>query len=57
MVSIGIDIGSVCAKAVAYDERIIGRLIMPTGWNPRQTAEELYERLVSENEIKKVESA
>ncbi|HPW41739.1 MAG TPA: acyl-CoA dehydratase activase, partial [Bacillota bacterium] len=55
MVSIGIDIGSVCAKAVAYDERIIGRLIIPTGWNPRQTAEELYERLVSENEIKKGE--
>jgi predicted CoA-substrate-specific enzyme activase len=55
MVSIGIDIGSVCAKAVAYDERIIGRLIMPTGWNPKQTAEELYERLVSENNIKKEE--
>ena len=57
MVSIGIDIGSVCANAVVYDERIIGRLIMPTGWNPRQTAEELYERLVSENEIKKGEIA
>jgi predicted CoA-substrate-specific enzyme activase len=55
MVSIGIDIGSVCAKAVAYDKRIIGRIIMSTGWNPKQTAEELYERLVSENEIKKEE--
>ena len=55
MVSIGMDIGSVCAKAVAFDEKIIGRLIMSTGWNPRQTAEELYERLVSENGVKKGE--
>jgi predicted CoA-substrate-specific enzyme activase len=52
MVSRGIDIGSVCAKAVAYNGKIAGRLIMPTGWNPKQTAIEIYERLIAENGIK-----
>lgn len=52
MISIGIDIGSVCAKAVAYDGSIIGKIIMPTGWNPKETAKELYERLVSGAGIK-----
>jgi predicted CoA-substrate-specific enzyme activase len=52
MVSIGIDIGSVCAKAVSYDGSIIKKLIIPTGWNPKETAKELYEKLISETEIK-----
>ncbi len=52
MVSIGIDIGSVCAKAVAYDGKVIGRLIMPTGWNPKETGRELYESLISQCSIR-----
>lgn len=52
MVSIGMDLGSVCAKAVAYDGEIISRLIMPTGWNPKETGRELYERLLSGSGLK-----
>lgn len=52
MVSVGIDIGSVCAKAIAYDGRIINRLIMPTGWNPKETGKALYERLIFDTGIK-----
>jgi len=48
MISIGIDIGSVCTKAVAFDGDIVKRLIAPTGWNPRETGRELYEKLVSD---------
>lgn len=48
MVSIGIDLGSVCTKAAAYDGSIIKRLITPTGWNPRETGRMIYERLMSE---------
>ncbi len=57
MISIGIDIGSVCAKAVAYDAGIIGKIIMPTGWNPKETAQELYGRLISGAGIKEEEIA
>lgn len=57
MVSIGIDIGSVCAKAVAYDGGIINRLIMPTGWNPKETGKELYERLLCDSGLKEEEIA
>lgn len=51
MVSIGIDLGSVCAKAIAYDGRIVNRIIMPTGWNPKETGKVLYERLISDSVI------
>jgi len=57
MVSIGIDIGSVCAKAVAYDGGTVDRLMMPTGWNPRETGAELYKRLVSGSGIKEEDIA
>ena len=39
MITAGVDIGSVAAKAVVVDraaDRILGRAILPTGWNPRQ---------------------
>ncbi len=36
MLSIGIDIGSVAAKAAAYNggEKIVATAIYPTGWSP-----------------------
>ncbi|MGE5678213.1 MAG: acyl-CoA dehydratase activase [Pseudomonadota bacterium] len=55
MVSIGIDIGSVCAKAVAFDGEIAGRLLMPTGWNPKETGQELYKRLINSTGINETE--
>ncbi len=52
MISVGIDIGSVCAKAVAYDGEIMSRLLMPTGWNPKETGVELYRRLLADTGLK-----
>lgn len=57
MVSIGIDIGSVCAKAVAFDGGITGRLLMPTGWNPKETGQELYKRLIDSAGISEADIA
>ena len=36
MISVGIDVGSVAAKAAAYDgEKILVTALMPTGWSPK----------------------
>lgn len=49
MLSAGIDIGSTAAKAVLLDEtgKILARRLMPSGWNSRQTADEILEWLMS----------
>jgi len=52
MVTVGIDIGSVCAKAIAYDGEVVGKQLMPTGWNPRETSAELYRRLLMDTGLK-----
>ncbi|MBQ6430575.1 MAG: CoA activase [Oscillospiraceae bacterium] len=45
--SIGIDIGSTCAKAVVLDaeKHIMERFLLPTGWSSVETAEKLKEQL------------
>lgn len=46
----GIDIGSTAAKAVLMNEAkdaILARKLMPSGWNSRETAEELLNWLLS----------
>ncbi len=46
----GIDIGSTAAKAVVLDEtctKILARKLMPSGWNSRQTADEILAWLES----------
>lgn len=54
MYSIGIDIGSVAAKAVVYDgQAIIAKEIMPTGWSPKETGMELFNRLIGNAGIEK----
>lgn len=40
MVSVGIDIGSVATKVVVFDGEIVSTEILPTGWDPKKTAEE-----------------
>lgn len=49
MISIGIDIGSVCAKAAVYDGTVISRCMLPTGWNPKETGELIYKRILEES--------
>lgn len=46
MYSIGIDSGSATTKGVLFDgQRIIERIIVPTGANPRRTIEEVHGKL------------
>lgn len=48
MYSIGIDVGSVAAKAVIFDGKsIIAKELMPTGWSPRDTSMVLLEKLLA----------
>ena len=58
MYSIGVDSGSVATKGVLFDgEKIVKKIIVPTGWSPMTTANEVYENLkegIPEEEIKKV---
>lgn len=52
MYSVGIDMGSVAAKAVVFDGKyIVGHLTAPTGWSPRETGRALYDQLLNELEI------
>lgn len=52
MFTIGIDIGSVAAKAVAYDgTQIVGMEMLPTGWSPRETGSRLLEALIREGKL------
>lgn len=50
MLWIGIDSGSTTTKGVAYDgEKIVNHLIVPTGYNPRQTMEFVRKQLVKDS--------
>ena len=55
---IGIDSGSVATKAVLFDgQKIIKKVIIPTGWSPKRTSLEAYNLLtdkVDKDKIKKV---
>ena len=58
MYSIGIDSGSVATKGVLFDgEKIIKKVIIPTGWSPRNASLDVYLKLIDGIEksyIKKV---
>lgn len=45
--SVGIDIGSTCAKTIVMDEerKILHRLLQPTGWSSVDTAQAIREKL------------
>lgn len=43
---VGIDIGSTASKTVVLEEgRIVDSFVLPTGWNGRETARDIYEKL------------
>ncbi len=49
MITIGVDIGSVAAKAVAFDGlNVASRAIIPTGWSPKETGLKLLDMIRSE---------
>ncbi|AKL94282.1 activator of (R)-2-hydroxyglutaryl-CoA dehydratase HgdC [Clostridium aceticum] len=54
MYTIGIDIGSVASKAVVFDgEKVIAKVILPTGWSPKETGEKILECLLKEGKIER----
>lgn len=47
--NIGIDIGSTASKVVVYDkdkDEILYKILMPSGWNSKETSGEIYKKLV-----------
>ena len=53
MISIGIDVGSVAAKAAAFDgEKILATAIYPTGWSPKEVGEQLLEDILKKTNAK-----
>lgn len=58
MYSIGIDSGSVATKGVLFDgEKIVKKIVIPTGWSPKNASLEVYESLIKDidkNDIIKV---
>jgi len=47
--NIGIDIGSTASKVVVYDkekDEIVYKILMPSGWNSKETSVEIYKNLV-----------
>ncbi|MEF9990819.1 MAG: acyl-CoA dehydratase activase [Romboutsia sp.] len=58
MYSIGIDSGSVATKGVLFDgKNIVKKVIIPTGWSPKQASKEVLDKLsqgIDEKEIKKI---
>ena len=58
MYSIGIDSGSVATKGVLFDgEKIVKKIIIPTGWSPKTTSRQVYDLLakgIDKSKVKKV---
>jgi (R)-2-hydroxyacyl-CoA dehydratese activating ATPase len=54
MFSIGIDMGSVAAKAVLFNgSKIIAKVQLPTGWSPKETGQKILEEILHQGEIEK----
>lgn len=58
MYSIGIDSGSVATKGILFDgEKIVEKIVLPTGWSPKNASLEVYEKLtcdIDKDKVKKV---
>jgi CoA-substrate-specific enzyme activase, putative len=51
MICLGVDIGSVAAKAVVWEasgEKVLARAVIPTGWDHRQAIEDICAKALSE---------
>lgn len=56
MLTIGIDSGSVATKAVLYDGKtVLDRILIPTGWSPRDSAREALETLLTRNGLEQAD--
>ncbi len=48
MIAVGIDLGSVAAKGVLLNGKSIHKIVIPTGWSPRDAGEQLLHNLLSQ---------
>ena len=53
MYSVGIDTGSVATKGVIFNGSIMGSVIIPTGWSPRDASREALDRLLMQSGIER----
>ena len=47
----GVDLGSMGTKIVLFDGSVVDRLLLPTGWNPRETGEHAIRQIMARNGI------
>ncbi len=53
-IAAGIDIGSRTTKALLWDgSRVLGKVLIPTGWDPEKSAREAYENVLRRSDAKK----
>jgi (R)-2-hydroxyacyl-CoA dehydratese activating ATPase len=48
LVTVGVDIGSLAAKAVLFDGEIRAAVVVPTGWQPKSAGETVFREVVSQ---------
>jgi predicted CoA-substrate-specific enzyme activase len=54
MYSLGIDVGSIAAKAVIFDgKNIVAKEMIPTGWSPKESGTTLFNMLIDNAKIDK----
>lgn len=49
--SIGVDLGSMGTKIVLFDGTVVDRLLLPTGWSPRETGELAIREIMARNRL------
>lgn len=56
MYSVGIDVGSVAAKAVIFDgQEIVAKEMIPTGWSPKESGLKLFKEITTKANIERDE--
>lgn len=54
MISIGLDVGSVAAKAAAFDgNKILATCLMPTGWSPKDVGQAMLNEILDKVNLKR----
>lgn len=53
MYSIGIDSGSTATKGILYNGDIVDKILIPTGWSPRQACEDIKNSFFEKHNLKR----
>lgn len=58
MITVGIDCGSaVCKGVLMRDGDVVGKQLLPTGWNPKETSQKILECLLEESGVTRSDAA